>query len=701
MSYLDEIREENEQVFERYQLAMERVETLLEEEEGSWLLQKENENFYQYFKVAKEYLLEIKNVYNLVSTGEIKNLSLQELEQLNHKLYSYIIGNKAEGTSYETSFTNPRFAAEKLGKKDGRLLCFLFTELQGLTNYVFAQRIFDITITVELFLEIYGYYKEYDEGSYKEAKSAIYYYVSDYSDIRMEHRTRELLDPDMAFATEIIMDSDLEDLRYLYMFGDYIGENERKVAQFLNQLSQDEIDSIASTYTEGYRMGFVSAGIDLSKKSVVNIRYNIGFERIVRAAIKQFAAMGLRPTIYGAAVSTIHKKRNLRIGYTSIFPVRQYDYDHRFDNGLYVDKGFIERKLATLRMAYEKYSDLAAVHAGPAVIEVFGEEPFAPETKEECLNLSEKQQKLMVYYEKEAGLITNEFIKGDERSFTIIAFPIPEIGEKFEQIFAETVKVNTLDVNVYRDIQEKIIAALDQGEYVHILGSGVNKTDLKVALMELKNPEKETLFENCLADVNIPVGEVFTSPQLASTNGVLHVSKVYLNDLEYHNLCLTFKDGRTAEYTCSNFESEEENRNFVKENLLCNHDYLPLGEFAIGTNTTAYKMAREFGIADKLPILIAEKTGPHFAVGDTCYKMGEDLTTFNPDGKEIVAKDNECSVLRKTDIDKAYFNCHTDITIPYDELGEIAVIKADGTRISIIKNGKFVLAGTEELNKSL
>ena len=49
-------------------------------------------------------------------------------------------------------------------------------------------------------------------------------------------------------------------------------------------------------------------------------------------------------------------------------------------------------------------------------------------------------------------------------------------------------------------------------------------------------------------------------------------------------------------------------------------------------------MGRRYGITDKLPILIAEKTGPHFAVGDTCYSYEEDLVTRNPDGKQIVAR---------------------------------------------------------------
>ena len=74
---------------------------------------------------------------------------------------------------------------------------------------------------------------------------------------------------------------------------------------------------------------------------------------------------------------------------------------------------------------------------------------------------------------------------------------------------------------------------------------------------------------------------------------------------------------------------------------------------------------------------------------------------YNPDGKEIIARDNETSLLRKTDVSKAYFGCHTDITIPYDELGLIEVEKPDGSKVEIIRNGRFVLEGTEELNEPL
>ena len=107
----------------------------------------------------------------------------------------------------------------------------------------------------------------------------------------------------------------------------------------------------------------------------------------------------------------------------------------------------------------------------------------------------------------------------------------------------------------------------------------------------------------------------------------------------------------------------------------------------------------DIGKVRKLDSLIAEKMGPHFAMGDTCYAWAEDCPMYNPDGKEVIARENEVSAKRKEDPSKAYFGCHTDITIPYRELQSVTVEKADGTMIPLIEQGRFVLPGTEELNE--
>ena len=161
---------------------------------------------------------------------------------------------------------------------------------------------------------------------------------------------------------------------------------------------------------------------------------------------------------------------------------------------------------------------------------------------------------------------------------------------------------------------------------------------------------------------------------------------------------MLFRSGMTEQYSCNNYEDAKDSKQFIYDNLMRQHKTLPMGEFAIGTNTAAYSMGKRFQISEKLPILIAEKTGPHIAIGDTCFSMSEEIAVFNSDGKEVIARDNEISILRKQDVTKAYFSCHTDITIPYDELEFIKVITRAGQTIELIRDGRFVLESAMWLN---
>lgn len=689
MSYRDEYREANEEVRERYELVMDRILELRSEHNVE-------EKYWSYFRRLADIFMMVDETLKKEEKGALDNRDLSECEEMSWQFYYELL----EG-NYDRCYANPTVAVELLGEEFGQTLCFLYTELRAAIPYAFEGRKRDITILCELFVQIYNCFESKEGVDKKEVEQIIYWFFHDYSELFVEQSVREMLDPSLDFFTKIVMESDLTDLSYLYRYGEYISSSELMVASYLNSLSEEEIQTMADTYTEGYRIGFEVTGKDLSKKKTVDVRYPIGFERMVRAAIKNFEKMGLKPVIYRDSINSMGNRGNGKKGCFVKSVNRQFEYDHKSDRAFYMDKAFVERRLEVLRTSYEKYKDLAAVYAGPAVIETFGETPFAPVNKAASLNYSEKQQELNVYNANASAQVMNQYIKGEERSFTIIAYPIPAIGRNFKEIFARTVEINTLDYVLYRDMQQKIIDVLDLADHVHIKGKGKNHTDLTVKIHPLADPAKETAFENCVADVNIPVGEVFTSPVLEGTNGVLHVTKVFLNELGYENLSLTFEDGRIKEYNCSNFASAEENQKYIHENLLKHHDTLPMGEFAIGTNTTAYRMARDFDIADKLPILIAEKTGPHFAVGDTCYSHAEDTPVYNPDGKEIIARDNSVSLLRKEDSSKAYLNCHTDITIPYDELDSIIAVEADGTEHPIILDGRFVVPGTEELNRRL
>ena len=250
----------------------------------------------------------------LKKTGEIlerqtEDLTLEEYQKENRELYEELFPE-----NYGTSYGNPAYAQEMLGEY-GKPFTFLFAELRGSIPYAYEKKWWDYIVGAELFLEIHSAFCEEEIPSVKNVQEILRSYVNDYCQDMMEQRIAEGVDPGRDFAVRIVMDSDLDDLRYLYRYGEYVSSNETGVAMFLAGLSQDEIDSMARTYTEGYRIGFINGRKDISKKKTVNIRYNLGFERMVRTAVLQFRQMGLEPVIYRHASHAVNRggKREDRI----------------------------------------------------------------------------------------------------------------------------------------------------------------------------------------------------------------------------------------------------------------------------------------------------------------------------------------------------------------------------------------------------
>ena len=635
-------------------------------------------------KLLSFFMNQGKKLYNLCVLEEKLNdeyfvqKHFEELLEENHEIYNDLIGY-----NYKNSYGNPDYAVNELGNDLGHIVTYLYNRLNQLINLVFIHNIEYIEILLQLFINAYDYILKFKENSADGLLNLIKEFEYNILDFECDEKVKNIAVYKRSTYKTIVEESSSEDLRYLFKYGKYITNNEIRTAKFLS--TYDGVEKIAYTMVKGYMDSFERENKNYKIKDTVKVVYYVGQELIVKEIIKEFKKYGLEVILTNVMTTDVNK---------------QYDYDHRFDVGLYFDNKISELKEYSFKKCFEKYKNELRLYSGAAYFEVFGETPFSPESKSSSIKLNDEQSRIYQESMMKIRILQDEYIPSVENTFTIIAFPTPEIGEKFEEIFEDTMKINTLDSDKWERIQNGIIEALDKGDYIHVKGCGNNKTDIKVKLHDLKNPDKETNFENCIATVNIPVGEVFTSPMLEGTNGILHVEEVFLNGLKYINFEIKFENGYVVDYNCSNFEETEKNKKYIYENLLFPHKTLPLGEFAIGTNTLAYVIAQKYNIVPILPILIVEKMGPHFAIGDTCYSYSEDNKVYNQyDGKEIIAKDNEKSILRKTDINKAYTQCHTDITIPYDSIGHINVITNCGDIIPIIKSGRFVLEGTEELNE--
>lgn len=220
-----------------------------------------------YFRKTASFLQDIMQTYEEAQSGELYKAAMETLQEKNRKLYEDILPE-----NYEESYGNPVYAVKALGEGYGQLLSFLYTELRSMISFAYEKDLFELVIRMELFLEVYtafacAWEEEKEEPEYEQLRLIIYWFVSDYSEPSSEKRLREQLCPEEDFALRLIMDSNLDDLRYLYYFGEYISEQELKTARHLNSMPPEEIKRMADTYTEGYRIGFAVCNKDISKKN--------------------------------------------------------------------------------------------------------------------------------------------------------------------------------------------------------------------------------------------------------------------------------------------------------------------------------------------------------------------------------------------------------------------------------------------------
>ena len=262
---------ENELIDERYELVMERIrEAAGEDAFGEPLL--------PFFGTCADFLVMLAKILERSLSGGISSVSTEELAAENHALYADILPGRYERSFADPDHIVPLFESAGIpdGKKIAQYLSFLYTEIRGLIPYAYEGRKEIFVIFAEFFMEIYTLFRlSAVEGGYPEAdavRDIIYWFESDNCDVIIPDNTASKIDPSDDFLRKIVCTADLSDERYLYLSGEYVTENEIRTAKFLNTLSEDEIRSMADTFTEGYRTGFVKAGKPIDKKRSANIR---------------------------------------------------------------------------------------------------------------------------------------------------------------------------------------------------------------------------------------------------------------------------------------------------------------------------------------------------------------------------------------------------------------------------------------------
>lgn len=582
---------------------------------------------------------------------------------------------------YEHSPANPEYL-HALGFKDADLLSVIYLQFERSLRNVLLQRPIFTWNKGEMLVALEEYFRDFDRERLQSA------YDREHSATQASCEESRMLERSFVNNAyrQVLAAANGANLDFLCGYGVYVTPLEKEMCRFWFSLPEETLNALAEHIVGAFFHGFQSQSRSIAGRTVVRMVYAVGQEALAKKVVKAFGRRGMDVVVLKPS----------SIGYGA-----QYLADHRGDRMAFRDPECYLGQASAYRQAADRFEGQIVKTCGFVRIGTFGDKPCPASPAPHAFRADSEARRLYRKQMNEERAVEGGLLRPDTLSFCSVVFPDMRVGDKFREIFDAFVRLNTEESEPFERVQEELIDLLDPCEYVHMKGMNGNETDLVVRLRPLENKERETNFLNCGGDLNVPHGEIFTTPRLSGTKGLLHVRRVFLKGYGYTDLKLRFEDGEVAEYGCGNFDDEEENRRYVWENLLNMADRAPMGEMAIGTNTLAYHLAKKYDLFERLPILVAEKTGPHVAVGDPCFARGEDSPVYNLlGGREMVARDNERTRRRHENAD-CYVNFHTDITIPYGEMGLLEGIRPDGGRVEIIRDGLFVPAAAERLNAYL
>ena len=327
---------------ERYELSIDRIRQI----PGENLTPAP---FRTYFEQMSRFLIQMNQVRSQLMQEQ--ELTLQQLQERCLDMYADILPEH-----YAQSYANPVYAQQELGEKLGKALSFLYTQLRGIIAWNFDGLLEETVLHQELFLEIYQMFCQ-EVPSYHQLQQVLYWFFYDNCDILASDRVRQFLDPEENLACRLVCSSDLSGTSYLYEYGVYISQRELDLAQRLNGLGKGEIAQLAQSSIHRQFPILADRDKPAEEGQVVSVVYPVGAERLVKAVITQLEEAGIRPVLCRAACSAVNRFKDspLYEGYASVSPDSSYEYDHMEDAALFLDRRFVQRRLAVLKKAYETF----------------------------------------------------------------------------------------------------------------------------------------------------------------------------------------------------------------------------------------------------------------------------------------------------------------------------------------------------------
>ena len=266
------------------------------------------------------------------------------------------------------------FAAED---EMGQLLAVWQQEMAQAGVLLMEERREELCALLEQFLAVYQIFCQQKSGEMgpeeclAAVRESLYYYFSDYADVKLPYRLQERWDPSCSCARDILEkahDAGFADETVLNLYREPLSFREKELWKNCRALPESRIKELIR---EGISDFSVKEG-----KDVLRLVYPIGAERLAFGIVQEWEKKGGRVVLPRRAVSWICRcgSEEFRQGFGSVTEERFAGTD-QLALALFFDAELRERKLGVLRVALEEFKNLGASLAGEIVIRADREEP--------------------------------------------------------------------------------------------------------------------------------------------------------------------------------------------------------------------------------------------------------------------------------------------------------------------------------------
>ena len=294
---------------------------------------------HHFVKLVGSKIIHFTNLEQELNHQYFLDRTIEELKEENTKMYEEILGD-----NYNTCYANPEYAVKTFGVELGQLLSTLYAEFRRFTIFTFEHNTNAIERYSKFFIDIAAVLSN-ESDPYAQVSELYKVFIHESDFAVSTESLKQKMDPKASFTNQIIPRQDLNDLRYLFKYGAYITDNEIKTAEFMNQYNKKDLDDLMNMTAAAYVNGFKVDGKDVTLRNNVRILFNIGQERMVESLIPSFGK---------------HDLIGFFADYSSTSANRQYEYDHRFDNALYLDDSYKEVTINAYNKLLERTTEITS-----------------------------------------------------------------------------------------------------------------------------------------------------------------------------------------------------------------------------------------------------------------------------------------------------------------------------------------------------